>query len=75
MGWINTLLVSGITAAAVPAKPCNDTVINSASYDAHETARSDAQKSVTRQHAQIADEIKRRQIALVTRYVMTVRGR
>ena len=38
----------------------------------HDTVRRHEARPVVRQDVQIADEIKRRQIALMTRYVMTV---
>ena len=75
MGWINTFWASG---EAEPADPRDDTVINGAPYDAHKAIRSDAGKvavPVDRQNAQIAEEIKRRQISLAVRYVAAVRAR
>lgn len=75
MGWINTLGASG---EAELADPWDETVINGAPYDSHKAIRSGAEKpaaAVDRQNAQIAEEIKRRQISLAVRYVAAVRAR
>jgi hypothetical protein len=60
------------------AEPSNETVINGAPYDAYETIRNGAANPaapVDRQHAQIAEEIKRRQVSLAVRYVAALRAR
>jgi hypothetical protein len=60
------------------AEPSNGTVINGAPYDAHETIQSGAENPavpVDRPHAQIAEEIKRRQVSLAVRYVAALRAR
>ena len=75
MGWINTLWAS---RAASPTDPCDETVINGAPYDAHKAIRSSPAKPsapADRPDAYIAEEIKRRQIALAVRYVAMVRAR
>jgi hypothetical protein len=75
MGWINKF---GGPREAEPADPWGETVINGVPYDAHKAIRSDAEKPaapVDRQDAQIAEEIKRRQISLAVRYVAAVRAR
>jgi hypothetical protein len=56
----------------------DDTVIDGASYDAHEAIRSGAENpaaSVDRPDAQISEEIKRRQVSLGVRYVAALRAR
>jgi hypothetical protein len=75
MGWINTLLASGVAGEVASSDPCDETVINGAPYEASRTIRSGADNPVAGPDALIAEEIKRRQIALVTRYVATVRAR
>jgi hypothetical protein len=76
MGWINKF---GGPREAEPADPWDETVINGAPHDDHKAIRSDAGKAaaapVDRQNAQIAEEIKRRQISLAVRYVAAVRAR
>jgi hypothetical protein len=75
MGWINTLWASRVAA---PADPCGETVINGPPYDADKAIRSSAENSSApggRPDAHIAEEIKRRQIALAVRYVAMVRAR
>ena len=67
MGRINTFRVSG---EAEPADSSDETVINGAPYDAHQATRSGAENPgapVDRPDAQIAEEIKRRQISLAVR--------
>jgi hypothetical protein len=71
MGWINTLWASRVAA---PADPWGETVINGPPYDAHKAIRSSAENP-GRPDAHIAEEIKRRQIALAVRYVAMVRAR
>ena len=59
------------------AEPSDETVINGA-YDAHQANRSGAENPaplVDRPDPQIAEEIKRRQIALAVRYVAALRAR
>jgi hypothetical protein len=74
MSWINTFLASGAVATAAPADPSDETVINGAPYDARSAIRNGAELPVAHPDEQIEAEIKRRQIALVTRYVATVRS-
>ncbi len=75
MGRINTFGASG---EAERADPADETVINGAPYDAHQAIRSGAANPaapVDRPHAQIAEEIKRRQISLAVRYLTTLHAR
>jgi hypothetical protein len=75
MSRINTFRASG---AAEPADPADETVINGAPYDAHIAIGSGAENPATpidAPDARIAEEIKRRQIALALRYVAAVRAR
>ena len=75
MSWIDTLLGPGEGA---PADPCDETVINGAPYDARTAIPGEAAKAaapVDRLDAQIAEDIKRRQIALAVQYVAKVRAR
>ena len=75
MGWINTLFASGDAGEASPANPWDETVIIGAPDNAHKAIGSGAENGITHPDARIAEEIKRRQIALITRYVATVRVR
>jgi hypothetical protein len=72
--WINTFLASGAVGGAAPTDPCDETVSNGAPYEDRGAIRNGAELPVTRPDEQIAAEIKRRQIALVTRYIATVRS-
>jgi hypothetical protein len=66
------------SAEAERADPSDETVINGAPYDAHQAIRSGAANPtapVDRPHAQIAEEIKRRQISLAVRYLTTLHAR
>ena len=75
MGWISRFRGSG---EAELAKPWNETVIDGAPYDADKPMRSRRESPAApgdRPDAQIADEIKRRQVSLVVRYVTAVRAR
>jgi hypothetical protein len=66
------------SAEAERADPSDATVINGAPYDAHQAIRSGAANPtapVDRPHAQIAEEIKRRQVSLAVRYVAALRAR
>jgi hypothetical protein len=61
-----------------PADPWDGTVINGALYNARKAIRSSSENAAApgdSPDAQIAHEIKRRQISLVVRYVSAVRGR
>ena len=60
------------------ADPSDETIINGEPYDAHKAIRSSPESPATpcdRPDAHIAQEIKRRQISLVVRYVAAVRAR
>jgi len=75
MVWINRFRGSGKDE---PADPWDETVINGALYNAHKAIRSSSENAAASgdgPNAQIAHEIKRRQISLVVRYVSAVRGR
>jgi hypothetical protein len=70
MGWISTLLASG--------EASDETAINGVPYDAHKAIPIRAEKPAAPRDgpdAQIAEEIKRRQIALAVSYVAKVRAR
>ena len=83
-----SIVVTGITTGRINAfrasgqgeraDPSDATVINGAPYDAHQAIRSGAANPaapVDRPHAQIAEEIKRRQISLAVRYLTTFHAR
>jgi hypothetical protein len=75
MGRINAFRASG---QGERADPWNETVINGVPYDAHQAIRSGAENAaapVDRPYAQIAEEIKRRQVSLIVRYVAALRAR
>ena len=75
MARINTFGASG---EAERADPSDETVINGASYDGDQAIRSGAENPaapVDRPDAQIAKEIKRRQVSLTVRYVAALRAR
>ena len=60
------------------AEPSDETVINGAPYDADKAIRSGAENTaapVNRLDAQIAEEIRRRQVSLAVRYVAALRAR
>ena len=75
MGWINTLFASGDASEASPANPWGEAVINGAQDNARKAIGSGAENCIAHPDARIPDEIKRRQIALITRYVATLRVR
>ena len=76
MGWINTFLARRVFGAVAPADPYDDTTHNGVLNIPHEALRSDTEDpTVGRPDAQIPEEIKRRQIVLITRYVTMARGR
>ena len=65
------------TGKAEPADPSDETVINGAPYDARRAIRSNSHNPTgpgDRSEA-IAEEIKRRQISAVVRYVSALRAR
>lgn len=60
------------------AAPSDETIINGAQSDAHEAIRSNAESRaapVDRAYPQIAEEIKRRQVSLLVRYIVAARAR
>ncbi len=75
MGWARIFRASG---EAEPADPWDETAINSAPSDPRKTIRSSPENPTASgppRDAQIAEEIKRRQISAVVRYVTAVRAR
>jgi hypothetical protein len=74
MGWMSRFRGS---REAEPADPADETVINGAPYDAQKEIRSSPQIPAApgdRPEA-IAEEIKRRQLSAVVRYVAALRAR
>lgn len=71
MGWISTFLAFRVVGVTAPADRSDATVGNGVRNDAHESTRTGTEDPVGRPEAQIPEEIKRRQIALITRYVTT----
>ena len=74
MVWISRFRGSGKDD---PADPWDETVINGALDNAHKAIQSSTENAAApgSLDAQIAQEIKRRQISLVVRYVSAVRAR
>jgi hypothetical protein len=72
MSWMKIFFGSGRSA---PVASWDETVIKGVQRDAKDAIRGGKQNSFARPGAQISDETKRRQIALITRYVLTVRAR
>lgn len=70
MGWINRLRSSG---KAKRADPLDETVINGEPYDPYRVAQKSAAASLP--EAEIPEEIRRRQSALLVNYVRAVRAR
>ena len=71
MGWTSRFRVSG---DAKPVGARDESIINGAPYLGPEASRSEPKKPVADDdHA--AEEIKRRQVSLVVRYVTTMRAR
>ncbi len=75
MGWINTFLASGTFRVAPPTDACDETMINGAPHGTRRAIQSDEDSSVASPDVPIAEEIKRRQIALAVRYVTMTRAR
>jgi hypothetical protein len=75
MGWITTLLASRVFGAVAPADPSDEPANNIAPNDAQRALRSNMEDPVGRAEAQIAEEIRPRQITLITRYVTMARAR
>ena len=73
MGWISRFRGS---KEAELANPWNEIVMNGAPYDADKAIRRRRESPAPgdRPDAQIAEEIKRRQVSLAVRYVMAVRA-
>ena len=72
--WMSRFRAPGY---AEPADPADETVINGAPFDAQNISRSSPESPTTPgdREAEIAEEIKRRQISAVVRYVAAVRAR
>ena len=71
MSWLRRFLAGGVPA------PWDEPLINGASYDADKVIRTGAETPATpveRLDPQIAEEIKRRQLAVAVRYVAAVRA-
>jgi hypothetical protein len=75
MGWIGRFRAPG---EAEPAGAWDESVTKGARYDARRAIRSSPENPAApgdRPDAQIAEEIKRRQLSLAVRYVVAVRAR
>jgi hypothetical protein len=75
MGWISRFHESRDTE---PANPWDETVINNAPYDPYKVIRSGVEHRAAAsapQNANFAEEVKRRQISLVVRYIAAMRAR
>ena len=72
MNWPKMFSASGRSA---PAAPRDETVVNGVRHDAGDATPSGEQNLFARPDVHIADEVMRRQVALITHYVTTVRAR
>ena len=70
MGWMNRLLPMGVAGRA---DPLDETIINGEPYDPYRGAQKSA--AAVGPQAEITEEVKRRQMALLVRYVRAVRAR
>jgi len=71
--WMSRYRGSG---AAEPADPADETVINGAPYDARKAVRSPQNPAGSGDRSEaVAEEIKRRQLSAVVRYVAAMRAR
>jgi hypothetical protein len=70
MGWFNTFLAPPAVGASAPADASGGTI-----DQARTAIRSGADNPVDLQNAPISEEIRRRQTALIARYIATVRSR
>jgi hypothetical protein len=70
MGWMNRMRLSG---KAKRADPLDETVINGEPYDPYRVAQKSAAARLP--EAEIPEEIRRRQSALLVNYVRAVRAR
>lgn len=75
MRWITTLLARRVFGAVAPADPSDDHAVDIAPNDAQNALRSNMEDPVGHPESQIAEEIRRRQIVLITRYVTMARAR
>jgi hypothetical protein len=71
MSWTRIFFASGRSAPA----PFDETVVNGVQQHAEDAIPGGEQDSFARPGAQVADEVKGRQIALIIRYVTAVRAR
>ena len=74
MGRIITLLARRVFGAVAPADPSGETAIHIAPNAARKGLRSNMEDPVGRPEAKLTDEIRRRQIVLITRYVTMARA-
>ena len=72
MSWTKIFSASGRSA---PAAPGDETAVNGVQHYVKDAIPGSDQTSFARPGAHISDEVKRRQIALITRYVTTIRAR
>ncbi len=75
MGWISRFRESRDTE---PANPWDETVINNAPYDPYKVTQGGVEQVATASappNGNIAEEVKRRQVSLVVRYIAAVRAR
>ncbi len=70
MGWMNRLRSSGVAGRV---DPLDETVINGEPYDPYRGAPKSA--AALGPEAEIPEEVKRRQTALLVRYITAVRAR
>jgi hypothetical protein len=78
MGWIKMFSVSrvvGANALTDPYDPRNGTAVNAKWRGARKAIQRNAENSVARSGVSIPEEIKRRQTALMVRYITTVCAR
>ena len=75
MGWINALLACRAFGTVAPADSSDETAINNAPNDARTALRSNMENPVGSPEAQIPEEIRHRQIVMITRYVTMARAR
>jgi len=74
MGWFTGLLARRALGAVASPDPSDEPAIDVAPNDARSAHRS-MEDPARRPEPQIAEEIRRRQVVLITRYVMMARAR
>jgi hypothetical protein len=67
MGWIDTLLACRVFGTVAPADPSDETAIDNAPKAARVALRNNMENPGGRPEAPIAEEIRHRQIMLITR--------